>query len=173
MLALILSFIKISFLGFGGGYAMLSLIYSESINLGITVQQFADLNALDLVAPGPIAINSATYVGYITQGLLGAVLATLAVSTSSFFFSGLILRYEEKLMNNEVITKFLNLTKIAAIGMIFSVALLLFKEAMQESMWILSLISILCSAVMRFKFKFNPLLVILLTGIIGSFAYII
>ncbi|WZU00207.1 chromate transporter [Erysipelothrix sp. D19-032] len=58
MIQLFLTFLKIGFLGFGGGYAMLSLIYENSLHLGINATQFADLNALDLLAPGPIAVNS-------------------------------------------------------------------------------------------------------------------
>ncbi|MFZ2353496.1 chromate transporter [Paucilactobacillus nenjiangensis] len=63
IIKIFLVFLKIGFLGFGGGYAMLSLIYHESSKFGMTMAQFADMNALDGIIPGPIAINSATYVG--------------------------------------------------------------------------------------------------------------
>jgi chromate transport protein ChrA len=54
-------FFKIGIVGFGGGYAMLSMIMTESQQFGVTLEQLADLNALDMVVPGPLAINAATY----------------------------------------------------------------------------------------------------------------
>lgn len=83
IITLILAFLKIGFLGFGGGYAMLSLIYAESAHLGLSAAQFADLNALDGLIPGPIAINSATYIGQLTAGFSGALAATLTVCVPS------------------------------------------------------------------------------------------
>ena len=63
------TFFKIGLLGFGGGYAMMSMIMTEGQKLGISLAQLADLNALDMVVPGPIAINAATYVGLSVDGL--------------------------------------------------------------------------------------------------------
>lgn len=75
MLQLFFMFLKVGFLGFGGGYAMLALIYQEGAQLGMTVGEFADMNALDALIPGPIEINSATYVGQYYFGFLGGLLA--------------------------------------------------------------------------------------------------
>lgn len=129
MIQLFLTFLKIGFLGFGGGYAMLSLIYENSLHLGISATQFADLNALDLLAPGPIAVNSATYVGFITFGIIGAIIATIAVCMSSFVFSYLLFTYEDTLLSMPLFNTFLHYTKIAAIAMILSVALSLVNNA--------------------------------------------
>ena len=68
ILLIFFTFLKIGFLGFGGGYAMLSLIFEEASKFGMTADQFADLNALDVLIPGPIAVNSATYVGQLYGG---------------------------------------------------------------------------------------------------------
>ncbi len=67
---LFVSYLKIGFFGFGGGYAMLSLIQNEVVvqHGWMTNAQFADIVAVSQITPGPIAINSATYVGY-TVGL--------------------------------------------------------------------------------------------------------
>ena len=67
-LLLFYTFFKIGLFGFGGGYAMMSMIMVECEKLSITLAQFADLNALDMIVPGPIAINAATYVGYLHSG---------------------------------------------------------------------------------------------------------
>ena len=88
-LQLLWVYLKIGTFGFGGGYAMLSLIQHEIVDIHhwLTPQQFTDVVAISQMTPGPIGINSATYVGYaVTQSVWGAVLATVAVCLPSFFF---------------------------------------------------------------------------------------
>lgn len=168
---LFVTFLKIGFLGFGGGYAMLALIYAESTAIGLTVQQFADLNALDLLAPGPIAINSATYVGYLTGGILGSTSATLAVAVPSVVFVTLYLHYEDALLRQPVIARFLKAIKIVAVGLIGAVAISLLVEASgiraSQVDWI-ALIAIAFAVFARFKLRLNPILVIILSGAIGG-----
>lgn len=102
---LFVSYLKIGFFGFGGGYAMLSLIQNEIVvrHGWLTGSEFADIVAISQITPGPIAINSATYVGYtigsqmgsVGFGVLGSLIATVAVSLpsltimlgSSFYYS--------------------------------------------------------------------------------------
>ena len=69
-LNLFLSYLKIGFFGFGGGYAMISLIYNEIVvqNSWLTATELADIAAISQMTPGPIAINCATYVGYSVTG---------------------------------------------------------------------------------------------------------
>lgn len=77
-LQLLWVYLKIGMFGFGGGYAMLSLIQHEIVDIHhwLTPQQFTDVVAISQMTPGPIGINSATYVGYaVTQSVWGAVLA--------------------------------------------------------------------------------------------------
>ena len=81
------SFLKIGMFGFGGGYAMLSLIQHEVVDKygWLTPKQFTVLVAVSQMTPGPIGINSATYVGYsVTGNVWGAALATFAVCLPSF-----------------------------------------------------------------------------------------
>ncbi len=81
LLDLFLSYVKIGFFGFGGGYAMLALMEHEIIRVHgwMTMPEFIDIIAVAEMTPGPIAINSATFVGYNVAGLPGATLATLGV----------------------------------------------------------------------------------------------
>ena len=88
-LQLLWVYLKIGMFGFGGGYAMLSLIQHEIVDIHhwLTPQQFTDVVAISQMTPGPIGINSATYVGYaVTQSVWGAVLATVAVCLPSLFW---------------------------------------------------------------------------------------
>ena len=100
-LELFLTFFKIGLFGFGGGYAMLSLIQGEVVSehAWLTGAEFTDIVAVSQVTPGPIGINSATYVGYaaVTHagysaawGMLGSFLATLAVVLPSFLLMLLV-----------------------------------------------------------------------------------
>ena len=68
-LRLIWAYLKIGLFGFGGGYAMLALIEREIVGPGwITEQTFTDIVAISQMTPGPIGINSATYIGYVAPG---------------------------------------------------------------------------------------------------------
>ena len=174
MIQLILVFLKIGFLGFGGGYAMLSLIWNDANALGITSQQFADLNTLDLIAPGPIAVNSATYIGFITLGLAGAIAATFAVCTSSYVLSSLYLHYEEFITNNKYLNKIIEYTKIAAVGMIIAVACnLIIDSLVHTELPAVSIISILLTALLRFKLKVSTVSSLIITVLCGIVLYFI
>ena len=90
---LLLAYLKIGLFGFGGGYAMLSLIQHEVVEVihygetqpWLTLQEFTDIVAISQMSPGPIGINSATYIGYkVTGSILGSILATIAVCLPSF-----------------------------------------------------------------------------------------
>ena len=68
-LKLIWAYLKIGLFGFGGGYAMLSLIQREVVDSGwISSTTFTDIVAISQMTPGPIGINSATYIGYVVTG---------------------------------------------------------------------------------------------------------
>lgn len=85
-LALFLTFLKIGTFTFGGGYAMIPLIQREVVekNKWITNDDVLEIVAIAESTPGPIAINSATFVGYRTCGFLGSLCATIGVVLPSF-----------------------------------------------------------------------------------------
>ncbi|MEW5817225.1 MAG: chromate transporter [Spirochaetota bacterium] len=80
---LFLSFFKIGFFAFGGGYAAISIIQEEVVQLNtwLSSQEFLDVLAIAQITPGPIALNSATYIGYKLIGFPGALVATIGVVT--------------------------------------------------------------------------------------------
>lgn len=86
LLQLALTFLKIGAFTFGGGYAMIALLENEFVARKKWLEQneFIDMVAIAESTPGPIAINSATYIGYRVGGFPGAVVSTLAVSLPSF-----------------------------------------------------------------------------------------
>lgn len=183
ILRIFFMFIKIGFLGFGGGYAMLSLIFEEASEFGMTVAQFADLNALDVLIPGPIAINSATYVGQIYGGFLGALAATLAVSIPSLIFVPAFMRYEERINNNRYLNAALTSVKAASVGLIFAVALSIMMSTTFDmanlfdlgniNFDFLSLAVMLTAFVLHIRYDINPIILTLLAGVIGWVFYFI
>ena len=81
-LMLYLVFAKIAFFAFGGGYANLPIIQSELLSRGwCTIEQFADIVAIAQMTPGPVVINTATYVGKTLAGIPGGIVATLGFIT--------------------------------------------------------------------------------------------
>lgn len=181
MITIFLTFLKIGFLGFGGGYAMLSLIFQESETLGMTVQQFADLNALDGLIPGPIAINSATYLGQLYGGFWTALAATAAVCVPSLIFVPLYMHFEQRINDNWFLTAILDGIKPASAGLILAVALSLMLLTVFGinglGAWRsahLDWSSLLVLGVVFFldaKYHVNPVWLILLAGVIGALVY--
>lgn len=183
ILRILAVFLKIGFLGFGGGYAMLSLIFEESSQLGMTLNQFADLNALDVLIPGPIAINSATYVGQLYGGLLGGMAATLAVSVPSLLFVPVFMRYAQRINHNRYLNAALNSAKSASVGLIFAVALSIMLSTVFDMAnlfdWqnirfdFLSLAVMAAAFVLHIRYHINPIILTLLAGVAGWACYFI
>ena len=83
------AFFKFGLLCFGGGYMLVPLLSAELVGTGpsdpLTPEAFANLVSIAQVTPGPIGINTATYVGFTQQGILGACLGTLGIVTPAVF----------------------------------------------------------------------------------------
>ncbi len=132
---LFVSYLKIGFFGFGGGYAMLSLIQNEVVvhHEWMSGAEFADIVAVSQITPGPIAINSATYVGYMVGvqyggtgwGILGSLIATSAVCLPALTLMILITRFFLRLKRNPWVEGAMRGMRPVVIGMIAAAALLL------------------------------------------------
>ena len=97
-LKLIWAYLKIGLFGFGGGYAMLTLIQREVVDSGwISSQMFTDIGAISQMTPGPIGINSATYIGYVVTGnVLGSLVATFTVVLPPFILTLIASHYIDR-----------------------------------------------------------------------------
>ncbi|MBO7429460.1 MAG: chromate transporter [Spirochaetia bacterium] len=97
-LMLYLVFAKIAIFAFGGGYANLPIIQSELLSRGwCTVEQFADIVAIAQMTPGPVVINTATYVGKTLAGIPGGIIATLGFITPAIIITVAIYFLAEQL----------------------------------------------------------------------------
>lgn len=175
LLALFVSYLKIGFFGFGGGYAMLSLIHSEVVvrNGWITNGEFTDIVAISQMTPGPIAINSATYIGYEVAGIFGSVVATVAVCLPAMTLMMLITHFFLRLEHNRYVRGVVMGMRPVVVGMIASAALLLILPHDTEGQsfidgwsWAIFAIALLLSAR-----KLNPILLIVASGVAGVLIY--
>lgn len=192
---LIWAYVKIGIFGFGGGYAMLSLVEKSVVGPGwVTETMFTDIVAISQMTPGPIGINSATYIGYVTPGhvdpsfhnmwwgLLGSCVATLAVVLPSFFLvlysSHFIRRHNE---SGAIKGIFAGLRPVV-VGLIASAAILLMNAANfnpngnTQQLIINIIICILAFILVYFKLpymksKLHPILVIIMAGLAGYLIY--
>ena len=91
-LQLFISFLKVGFLGFGGGMAIISLIQREvEEHHWMTQTEFVDIVGISQVTPGPIGMNCATYVGYTATGTIwGSLLASFAIVVPSIIIMGIV-----------------------------------------------------------------------------------
>lgn len=175
LLQLVWSYLKIGFFGFGGGYAMLSLIHSEVVvrNEWLTNSEFSDIIAISQMTPGPIALNSATYIGYEVAGVLGSVVATTAVCIPALTLMMLLTRFFLKLHNNRYVQSVVLAMRPVVVGMIMSAALLLIfphsddgRSFIDGWSWLIFALALLGSAK-----KINPILLIVVSGIVGVVIY--
>ncbi len=123
-LNLLLTFSKIGILGFGGGLAIIQIIYDSIQQFSaITPEQFANMVAIAQVTPGPVAVNTATFVGYETKGTLGAIIATLGVSIPSFVLITIVSKTVEKYRESRAVEGALAGVRPASLGLIAAAVL--------------------------------------------------
>lgn len=168
---LLLSFLKIGTFSFGGGYAMLPFIEREIVtnNRWLSIPEFMDIIGISQMTPGPVAINSATFVGYKMHGVLGSIAATLGVITTSFILVSIISKVLTKFKNSLVVKSALLGMRPVLIALIISAFLRLAKESYIDFKSII--ITLIIGALLLSK-KIHPILVIVIAAILGIIFYI-
>ncbi len=175
-LQLLLTFLRIGFFGFGGGYAILSFIQHEVVvNHGwISAGEMADIIAISQMTPGPVAINTATYTGYVMGGFLGALIATLAVCAPAMTLMVVITRYFIKLRHNPYVSNVMIAMKPVVVAMIGSAGIVLMIPSEQSGNnfidgWSWALFAVAFGA--SFIKRVSPILIILLSAAAGVAIY--
>ena len=186
---LFLAFFKVGLFTFGGGYAMIPMIENEiSAHGWMTGQQFADIIAISEMTPGPIAVNSATFVGYKTAGILGGALATLGVVLPSFIIILIIYKAFYKFNEHPIVKGAFYGIRPAVIGLIAGAAVFvsqtsIFKEALnlntlskmftniKSVVDLPSLAIMAASLVVIIKYKWRPYITILASGVLGIIVF--
>ncbi|MDE6453538.1 MAG: chromate transporter [Muribaculaceae bacterium] len=180
-LRLVWSYLKIGFFGFGGGYAMLALIENEIVTPGwISEKAFTDIVAVSQMTPGPIGINSATYIGYAAPmshgydsplwGIAGSLLCTIVVVLPSFILVRYASHYIRRHRDSELITGMFAGLRPVVVGLIASAALLLMNESNFGSTDKEIAISVALAAAalaVNLLTKVHPILIIIASGVAG------
>lgn len=187
-LELFYTFLKIGLFGFGGGYGMLSLIQGEVVtrHSWMSVQEFTDIVAVSQMTPGPIGINSATFVGYtavINDGgstsfaILGSLVASFAVMLPSFILMLIISRWFMRYSHNKLVEELFAVLRPAVVGLIASAALLLMNSENFGSLTDSPMQFGVSVALFLFAFvalrllRWSPILILVICGAIGGVVY--
>ncbi len=171
-LQLFWSFFKIGLFGFGGGYAILSLIQQEIYGYGwMSQSEFVDMVAISQMTPGPIGINAATYVGYtVTGSVLGSAITTFALLLPSLIIMLTLCQIYKRMKDNVYVAGTLKGLRYVVIGLIASAALSLMNGGTFIDLW--SYVLFFSVFIGTLVWKINPILLIIVSGIAGYFLYI-
>ncbi len=168
---LFLTFLKIGAFTFGGGYAMIALLENEFVEKKkwLGREEFLDMVAIAESTPGPIAVNSATYIGYKTDGIAGAAVSTLAVCLPSFVIIFCISLFFDSFLNLKIVSNAFRGIQVCVIYLIFSAGLRMLKS-IQKNAFNLSIIILIMAAMLGcavFSVSFSSVFYILMTGTAG------
>ena len=169
-LEIFFTFLKIGLFSFGGGYAMLPLIQREVVTAHkwIGTKEFIDVVAISQITPGPISINSATYIGYKTAGIFGSTVATLGVIFPSIIIMVIISKFFIKFKNNKYVENaFLGL-RPATIGLIAAAAILVAQSSFID---IKSTIIFVAAFLLSYVYNLDPILLTVLSAAAGLLLY--
>ncbi|MBE5959766.1 MAG: chromate transporter [Lachnospiraceae bacterium] len=173
-LHLFLSFLQIGLFSFGGGYAALPLIQEQVVSLHkwLSLQEFTDLITISQMTPGPIAINSATFVGIKVAGIGGAAAATIGCIFPSCILVSILAYIYTKYRNMKVLQGTLASLRPAVVAMIASAGLSILVTAfwngevnLADTKWDQVVLFAGAFILLRWK-KWNPVLIMLLAGAI-------
>ena len=192
------TFFLIGIFTFGGGYAMLSLIQTQVVTAHhwISESTFTDIVAISQMTPGPIGINSATYVGYevlhnagasFIISVLGSFTATIALVLPSFLIVLLTVRFYEKFMGNKIFEGVMSCLRPAVVGLIGAAAVILIIQTSWSGYPLLSApkvelirenftdwkswILFGSATVASLFFKVGPIAIIIAGGLLGLILY--
>lgn len=170
LLNIIWTFMQIGLFSFGGGYAMLPLIQQQvtEVNKWVSVKEFIDMVAISQITPGPIAINIATYVGFKVNFILGAAAATLGVILPSIIIMLFISKFFIKFKGNNIMEYAFWGLRPATVGLVAAAAILVSFESFIDYK---SLIIFGAAFYAAYKYKVDPILMIIIAGVAGVLIY--
>ncbi|MCQ2567260.1 MAG: chromate transporter [Mogibacterium sp.] len=184
LLNLFLVFLKIGVLGYGGGLAIIALVYDSIQQFGtISESEFANWVAITQVTPGPVGLNIATFTGYGADGVIGSIVATLGVALPAFVIVSLVCKVLFKYMDSWGVQGALTGVRPATIGLVGTALVTLVKpaifseshlgaafvEALATTQFDWVALGIMAASVyLIMKKKMNPIIVLLIMGAVGA-----
>ncbi len=176
-LEIFLVMLKIGAFTFGGGYAMIALLENEFVSKKkwIDKEEFLNMVAIAESTPGPVAINSATYLGYKVAGVVGSVIATLGVTLPSFIIIYIISLFFDAFLSLELVGYAFRGIQVCVIYLIFTAGLKFVKELPKTPFNITLAVTVLFVMILSsvFAVGLSSIVVILASGAVGISAYVI
>ncbi|MBR1920225.1 MAG: chromate transporter [Spirochaetales bacterium] len=167
---LFLSFLQVGLFSIGGGYAAIPLIESQVVTLHgwLTMSEFTDLVTIAEMTPGPIAINSATFVGIRVAGFLGSVFATIGCIVPSLALVTILAFIYYKYRSASFMQKILKVIRPVVVSLIAAagIRILLNVAGIGTSLDIRGIVLFTLALVSMKTTKFNPVLIMVLCGVI-------
>ena len=169
LVSLFISFVIIGAFSFGGGYAALPLIQNQIVSLHhwLSPDEFNHLITISQMTPGPIAVNSATFVGIKIAGIPGAAVATLGCILPSCVIVTLLAKLYLKYRNMGMLQGILGSLRPAVVAMIASFWGSRSAISLPDTNWSLVVIFVISMVLLR-KFRKNPILVMVLAGVLRT-----
>ncbi|WDV45952.1 chromate transporter [Clostridiaceae bacterium M8S5] len=168
-LLIIMNFFKIGLFTIGGGLVVLSLIQDLAAKYGwLTTEQFTNMIAIAQSTPGAIGINTATFVGYSKIGILGGILATVAVVLPGTIIAVIISHFINAYSNNKYVVYGLSGIRIVVIGIILAAICNIGKLVLID---IKSAILTVIFFIAVYKYKKHPIVYITMGAIVGMIVY--
>ncbi|WP_432204516.1 chromate transporter [Cetobacterium somerae] len=169
-------FFKVGIFSFGGGLAMLPLMQDVVFRQNwLTEQQFLDIIAISQVTPGPIAINTATFVGHQVAGIPGALVATFSSALPSFIVIIIVASFFYKIKNNPKKEYFFRGVKPVTLALISFAGIIVAKPTFFVNNYSQSLKATLIFIIVflgtKYITKINPIIILLSTSLLGIFIF--
>ena len=176
-LKLFLIMFKIGLFTFGGGYAMIALLENEFVSKRKWLEhnEFMDMVAIAESTPGPIAINSATYIGYKRGGVLGSSFATLGVVLPSFIIIFAISQFFNQFLEIEIVAKAFKGIQAGVVFLILSAGIKMLKKLEKTAFNIILFVvfTIVIIAFSLLDVSFSSIFYILISAVLGLTIYFI
>lgn len=174
---IVLTFAKIGCLSFGGGYAAIPIVQNQVVNINhwMSDAEFMNVLAIDELTPGPIAINCATFVGYKMYGFAGSVAATFGCVLPCCIIAWILVQIYLKYKNMTIMNGALSGLKCMVVALILATTITLMNGSIfiNNSIDIFAgIVFLICLFLFR-KYKAEPILVILGSGLVGLIYYLI
>ena len=181
LLELTVVFFQIGLFSIGGGYAIIPLIREQVVisHAWISQQTFTDIITISQMTPGPLAVNTSTFIGLQIAGIPGAILATASCVISGICISLLLYRFFTRFKESPYIMEILKTLKASSLGLIITAAVTIVMLALTGSetgspglhIDLMAAVVFLGALIGLIKWKTNPILIMVISGIIGGIVY--
>ena len=161
-------FLKVGLFTFGGGYASLPFLYEMIGKYSwFSYDELTQMIALAGITPGPIGLNMATFAGFKTLGIFGAIISSLSLILPMVIITSIVFRFYQKFSENECVKSILYVLRPTSTDLICAVGVRLIYDLIIKTQDYIGLILILFLFILTFKLKRDPVIYMGIAGVIG------